>query len=471
MSEEINGKRIFSLLEVTKSIQKTLTDRYRSAYWIKAEMNKLNRYERSGHCYPDLVEKKDGKVTAQIRAILWKGDFQKINANFQRVLKEPLKDGIKILFSAHIKFDPVHGLSLQILDIDTGFTLGDLQKEKQETVKKLHLEGIFTKNKQLELPVLPQRIAVISVETSKGYADFINVFESATETWNYRFFQLLFPSLLQGDNAVRTLIGQLGRIKKVVHHFDVVAIVRGGGGDIGLSCYNNYDLAREIALFQIPVITGIGHSTNETVAEMIAHENAITPTKLAEFIIQRFHDFSVPVQKAEEKMVDKSQRLIQEGKTRFASEVKLLRSASQNILVRNRNKVDRQVRSLLQQSHFRVKNQKTVLTLKGEVLKKGIYQFCTTERQDIAQIATDLRREVTAQLERTALQLANSERNIANLSPKNILRRGYSITRSGGKAIRSSDQVKERETLETWLYEGSVTSTVTSTKNNPSENE
>jgi exodeoxyribonuclease VII large subunit len=170
-------------------------------------------------------------------------------------------------------------------------------------------------------------------------------------------------------------------------------------------------------------------------------------------------------------MVDKSQRLIQEGKTRFASEVKLLRSASQNILVRNRNKVDRQVRSLLQQSHFRVKNQKTVLTLKGEVLKKGIYQFCTTERQDIAQIATDLRREVTAQLERTALQLANSERNIANLSPKNILRRGYSITRSGGKAIRSSDQVKERETLETWLYEGSVTSTVTSTKNNPSENE
>jgi exodeoxyribonuclease VII large subunit len=395
---------------------------------------------------------------------LWKSDYQKINANFQRVLKEPLKDGIKILFAANIHFDPKYGLTLQINDIDPSFTLGDLEKEKQETINKLQLEGIFTKNKQLELPVLPQRIAVISVETSKGYADFVNVFESASARWNYRFFQLLFPSLLQGDNAVRTIIGQLKRIKKVIHHFDVVAIVRGGGGDIGLSCYNNYDLAKEIAWFPIPVITGIGHSTNETVAELIAHENAITPTKLAEFLIQKFHDFSVPVQKAEEKIVDKSKRLIQEEQTKFASEVKLLRSVTRNILDQNRNGVEQNIRSLSQQSHFRIRNERDDLTSSGEEIKKGTYQFCAAEKQNILQFAANLKKDVQRQFEQTTLLLNNSEKNLNNLSPQNVLKRGYSITQMNGKSIRSSSQVKEGESLTTLLYEGSVSSTVKSTK-------
>lgn len=393
---------------------------------MTAEMNKLNRYQRSGHCYPDLVEKKDGKVIAELRAILWKDDYDRINANFQRTLKEPLKDGIKILFSTSITFDPKYGLSLQILDIDPSFTLGDLEKEKQETIKRLQLEGIFGKNKQLQLPILPQRIAIISVETSKGYADFTNIFKSARDVWNYSFFQMLFPSLLQGDNAVRTLIAQLDRIQKVAHHFDVVAIIRGGGGDIGLSCYNHFALAKKIAEFPIPVITGIGHSTNETVTEMIAHENAITPTKLAEFIVQKFHDFSVPVQKAEEKIVDRCLRMIQDRKTEFTAAVKLFRSATANILVRNRNLVDRQVGSLLQQ--------------------------------------------MTAQLARTNLLLQNTERNVTNLSPENVLKRGYSITRVNGTSVRSFGQVNIGDTVETLLYEGQISSQVMS-KNKSEKNE
>lgn len=463
MPQEINGKNIFSLLDVTKSIQKTIANRYSSAFWVKAEMNKLNHYKRSGHCYPELVEKKDGKVIAQISAILWKGDFQRINANFQRVLKEPLKDGIKILFAATIHFDPKYGLTLQIGDIDPSFTLGDLEKEKQDTIKKLQLEGIFTKNKQLELPMLPQRIAIISVETSKGYSDFINVFESASIKWNYKFFQMLFPSLLQGDNAVRTIIAQLRNIRKVIHHFDVVAIVRGGGGDIGLSCYNNYDLAKEIAEFPIPVITGIGHSTNETVTELIAHENAITPTKLAEFMIQKFHDFSVPVQKAEEKITDHSQRLVRDAQTQFASEVKLLRSVTRNILDQNKNGVIRHAQSLSQQSRFRLSNEKMILTVAGEDIKKSTYQFCVAEKRHISQFTDLLKKDIPRQLERTSLRLKNTEKNIYNLSPLNVLRRGYSLAQLNGKSLRSSDQVKKGDSLTTILYEGSILSTVKST--------
>ncbi len=463
MSEKLNGKKIFSLLEVTKSIQKTIANRYQSAFWVKAEMNKLNHYRSSGHCYPELVEKKEGKVIAQISAILWKSDYQRINTNFHRVLKEPLKDGIKILFSATINFNPKYGLTLQINDIDPSFTLGDLEKEKQETIDKLRLEGIFSRNKQLELPVLPQRIAIISVETSKGYADFINVFEAASHSWNYTFFQFLFPSLLQGDNAVRTIITQLRNIRKVMHHFDVVAIVRGGGGDIGLSCYNNYDLAKEIAEFPIPVITGIGHSTNETVAELIAYENAITPTKLAEFLIQKFHDFSVPVHKAEEKIDDRSRRLIGDAKTNFASEVKLLRSVTRNILDQNKNEIMQHAQSLSQQSRFRLTNEKKVLNAAGEDIRKSTYQFCAAEKQHISQLAANLKKDIQQQHERQTLRLRNLEKNIHNLSPLNVLKRGYSITQLNGRSVRSSDFVKKGDSLTTVLYDGKVASTVKST--------
>ncbi len=462
MQLQPDGKKVFSLLEVTKSIQKTIANRYQSAFWVKAEMNKLNLYARSGHCFPELVEKKDGKIIAEINATLWRSDYQRVNANFEKILKEPLKDGIKILFSATIHFDPKYGLTLKIGDIDPSFTLGDLEKEKQDTIKKLQLEGIFFQNKQLELPILPQRIAIISVETSKGYSDFINIFESASSRWNYAFFKLLFPSLLQGDHAARTIIAQLRRIKRVIHHFDVVAIVRGGGGDIGLSCYNNYNLAKAIAEFPIPVITGIGHSTNETVSELIAHENAITPTKLAEFLIQKFHDFSVPVQKAEEKINDQSRRLIRDAQTKFTSEVKLLRSVTRNVLDQNKNEILQHARSLSQQSRFRLSNEKRALTSEGEDIKKATYHFCEAEKQHILRFTANLNKDVQRQLEQTGLRLKNTEKNIHNLSPQNVLKRGYSITQLNGKSIRSSDWVKEGDSLTTILYEGSLSSTVKS---------
>src|SRR5690606_36413833 len=192
--------KIFSLLQVANSIRKTLSERYTSSFWVKAEMNKLNLYQYSGHCYPELVEKENGKVIAQMNGILWKTEYLKANKKFLEVLKEPLKDGIKILFLARITFDPAHGLALQILDIDPAFTLGDLEREKQETIDRLKNEGIYDRNKKLPFPILPQRIAIISVETSKGYADFLSVIDG--NPWKYKFFHFLLPSLLKGEKAV-----------------------------------------------------------------------------------------------------------------------------------------------------------------------------------------------------------------------------------------------------------------------------
>ena len=483
MPEKENNKTIYSLLEVTTSIQKTLNERYASFFWVKSEMNKLNFYKQSGHCYPELVEKKNGKIVAQVKSNLWKDDYFRINNNFQRTLKEPLKDGIKILFQAKISFDPVHGLSLWITDIDPSYTMGDLEREKQETINRLKEEGIFNKNKALKLPLLPQRIAIISVESSKGYADFLKVID--TNSWNYKFFHLLFPSLLQGDKVVQSISTQLARIRKVKQHFDVVAIIRGGGGDIGLSCYNSYELAKEIALFPIPVITGIGHATNETVTEMISYSNSITPTKLAEYLLQAFHNFSVPVQEAERKLIDKSMRLISEEGIKFQSEMKLFRSVTENILSTNRNDVKSTTRSLSQHSRYIFKNKNEFLQATKLNITRGTSTICYTAKQELRNFANSIRKDSHSQvnqfkyivsqfterllsqsgmkLKSSTIELDNIENSIANMDPVNVLKRGYSITLLNGKSITNTSELIRGDTINTIVFEGDIISIVEST--------
>jgi exodeoxyribonuclease VII large subunit len=460
MPEHIHDKEVFSLLEVTRSIRGTLAKRYGSAFWVRAEMIKLNHYPHSGHCYPDLVEKKDGKVIAQIRANLWESDYRRINDQFLDILQEPLKDGIKILLMAKITFDPVYGLALQILDIDPGYTLGDLEMERQQTLLRLRREGIFDKNSGLPWPLLPQRIAVISVETSKGYADFLRVTDN--NIWGYRFFQLLFPALLQGERAVDSIIGQLKRIRRVRHHFDVVAIIRGGGGDVGLSCYNDYRLSREIALFPLPVLTGIGHATNETVAEMVAFQNAITPTKMAEYLIQRFHDFSVPVQRAQEKITDRARRLIREQNVQLNTTTRYFRSVTTGRLHQSSDRLQRQSASLIRGSGFLLQQAGRT---QGDLLtraRKATVVLCSQAKKETDMLGIMLKKEVSVFQQHQQVLLAGMEKNIANLDPKNVLRRGYSITLINHKAITRPGQIKEGEVITTMLSEGSLTSEIKS---------
>ncbi|MDR1335862.1 MAG: exodeoxyribonuclease VII large subunit [Tannerella sp.] len=414
MSEKIKDKTVFSLLEVMKSIRKTLADRYKSSFWVKAEMNRLNFYKHSGHCYPDLVEKQDGKILAQMRAVLWKDDYRRIDGLFRQTLNEPLKDNIKILFLAKIFFDPAYGLTLHITDIDPDYTLGDMEKERLETVRRLKEEGIFDRNRQLKLPLLPQRIAIISVETSKGYKDFLGKIDR--NAWGYRFFHFLFPSVLQGEKIIHSISAQLNRIRKVMHHFDAVAIVRGGGGEIGLSAYNSYPLAREIALFPLPVLTGIGHITNETVVEMVAYRNLITPTDLADFFIQQFHNFATPVRNAERQLVALSGRILSRERLKFQTETKLFRSATGSVLFHNRIRVG---------------------------------QFC----EKLPDRARSLIRE-------QALRLDGMEKNVNALNPKEVMRRGYSITLHEGRAVRDMSRLNAGDTLKTLVFEGAVISTV-----------
>lgn len=444
MSEQINDRKVFSLLDVMQSIQKTLAGRYSTAFWVKAEMIRLNHYPHSGHCYPDLVEKKDGKVVAQIRSNLWRQDYRRINALFQKTLKESLKDGIKILFLAKINFDPQYGLSLHMLDIDPAFTLGDLEREKQKTIEQLQSEQLFNKNKSLSLPLLPHRIAVISVETSKGYADFRKVIDQ--NEYGYGYFYFLFPALLQGDQAVPSLLRALERIRLVQDHFDMVAVIRGGGGDIGLACYNDYDLCKAIASFSLPVITGIGHATNETVAELIAHQNCITPTKMAEWLLQRTHRVALPVRRARQQIVSKSQYIINEKKERFREQIKYFKSVTLNSLSFHANLLARLQSGLGQQTLFLLRQNQQTLHQKEKELDKNSAVF----------------------IAKTQTTLHTASQQVKLMDPINVLKRGYSITYAKNKVITSTAQLKKEEDITTVLADGMITSIITNLQKNTS---
>lgn len=338
MSSEENERKSFTLFEVMQSIQRTIISRYGSTFWVKADMIKLNHYIHSGHCYPDLVEKKNDRTIAQARAIIWKSDYEKINKKFIEITKEPLKDGISIFFLARIGFDPVYNLSITILDIDPVVTLGQLEKERLETINKLKTEKLFNKNKGLTLPLLPQRLAIISVETSKGYSDFMNIINQESD--KYKIFTYLFPSLLQGDNAIESLIQALETVERLKHHFDCVLIIRGGGGDIGLSCYNDYELSKTIANFPIPVLTGIGHSTNETVSEMVSCKNTITPTELADFILNHFREFEKRIIASKDKITYFSNKIIELENKHIDNIIQKLRIGINNNFITQEKKLE-----------------------------------------------------------------------------------------------------------------------------------
>ncbi len=414
MPELMDNKTVFTLLEVSRSIQKTIAERYKSLYWIKAEMNKLNHYSHSGHCYPELLEKKEGKVVAEMRSILWKMDYQRINRQFLEVLGEPLREGITMLFQAGISYDPLYGFSLKIVDIDPTFVLGELEKEKRESIKKLTEEGVFDANKRLPFPIIPKRLAIISVETSKGLSDFFKIING--NPWGYKIECTLFPALLQGDKSISSIIKQLEVIANKLEDFDAVAIIRGGGGDVGLSSYNNYFLSKAIAIFPIPVLTGIGHSTNETVSEMVAYKNAITPSELADFLLQKFHNFAIPVDNALERMLRAVRRNFEEENLKLKHIVSSISWNSKTLLLKDKSE------------------------LNG--LQTHLIRF---SRQNIKE---------------NQAQLQHLERMLGIVNPIHILKRGFSIVRIDGKSVHKLDQVEIGAELEIQLEDGKVISKV-----------
>jgi len=431
---------VYSLSQLAEGLRFALYRSFPDQLWVKAEIAKLNIYAGSGHAYLDMVEKKDGKTQAQMRGIIWANDLSDIRRKFEDVTREQFREGLTILFSARVNFHEIYGFSLWISDVEPAFTLGEFSRLKVRTIERLQEEKLIDLNKQLGIPDIPLRIAVISAETSKGYLDFIKVIRQHPVP--YRFEITLFPALLQGDKAVDSIRDQLKKIHdpslslsrvlgkgreesplqgvwgyNPASSFDLVAIVRGGGDEIGLTCFDNYDLSRDICQFPLPIITGIGHSTNETVVEMVAARNKITPTEVGYYLLGLLDAVS-------DELDDMQLRIMEMTREIFAGK-----------------KID--------------------LAGLSDTMIREVYSFVRQHRQQLEHTGENLSVHLYHLLGAHADQLAHMENQVRNLDPKRVLQRGFSLTYDQhGNILRDAGSVSAGDKISTELQSGTIQSTI-----------
>lgn len=448
-----------SLSDLARSITAQIEKIYHKSYWIVAEVLKLNHYPQSGHCYPLLVEKKDGKIIAEMRGMIYKGNYKLINSEFLKITGKPLQDGMQILFKCKVSFHATYGLSLVITDVQPSYTLGEMARLRQVAIRKLKEEKIFDLNKSRYLPMLVQHIAIISVETSKGFLDFKNIL-SRSPFPNVIGFRL-FPALLQGDAAVESIIAALDKIQNSGQKFDAVLIIRGGGGETGLDCYDNYKLARHVCLFPIPILTGIGHATNLTVVEQVAHKNLITPTDLAGFLIQNYVNFNERLEKVKQRLINFKRIWFKISIDRIDNMSLRLTTAAQEKIQENRyrirvlgNRFTNSVKERLQQAvidmDYRKPNQ----------LQMAAQEMAQRAKQQLENRSIKIPAYISAQLKDEKLKLDFIADKLRILDPKNTLKRGYSITTFKGKPITDTKEIASGSEIETRLWKGKIISIV-----------
>ena len=283
-----------SLYGLTTLIRRTIDQGLPSAYIVVAEIQSLS-VNRSGHAYLDLVEKSEGgdQIIAQARATIWASQFRMIRAYFESTTGRQLQSGIKIMVKAKVTFHEIYGLSLNITDILPEYTAGEIAMQRQRTINQLKSEGVFDMNKGLALPRLVQRIAVISSATAAGYGDFVKQLQG--NQYGYKFFTTLFEASVQGDGAASSIIQQLDIIAELRDQYDCVAIIRGGGSKTDLACFDQLSICQHVCQFPLPVITGIGHDRDESIADLVANTPLKTPTAVAQFLIDRAHGCEMAV--------------------------------------------------------------------------------------------------------------------------------------------------------------------------------
>lgn len=275
------------LLQLQEMVKESLSRAFPATLWLQAEISELKQHP-SGHCYLTLVEKEEGggSLLARCSAVAWASSWRVIRPFFESQTGRSLSVGMKVLLRVQVSYSAVYGLSLVVYDIDPSFTVGELELARQRTVARLEEEGMMGMNAMLPLPALPRRLAVVSSETAAGWRDFRR--HLLENEYGFGFALELFPAVMQGDAAPASIIAALDGIAARARDFDAVLMLRGGGGAMDLVCFDDYDLAVNVAQFPLPVLTAIGHDHDYHVADMVAHTYVKTPTALADWLLERF---------------------------------------------------------------------------------------------------------------------------------------------------------------------------------------
>ena len=272
-----------TLLDLQRMVRHTLESRFNEPLWISAEISEL-KVNRSGHCYLNLVEKgaTDGAPRAEARAVIWRSAYTPMVSMFEAATGATLRAGLRVLVRVMVSYHEIYGFSLQIIDLDPRYTLGEVERRRRETIARLQDDGVWDMNRELELSRPTLRIAIISSDTAAGYQDFMNELRRSI----YRFKTTLFRSLMQGDAAEESIISALHAIAEREEEFDVVAIIRGGGSTSDLALFDSYLIATHVAQFPLPIFSGIGHDKDISVVDMVAHTSLKTPTAVATRLIE-----------------------------------------------------------------------------------------------------------------------------------------------------------------------------------------
>ncbi|HEX3006354.1 MAG TPA: exodeoxyribonuclease VII large subunit [Bacteroidales bacterium] len=456
MGEEIVK---ISLLELNRTLKEGIQRLFPSGFWVVAEISDMNT-NQSGHCYLELIEKSEGSenIVARARATIWSFTFRILKPYFESVTGQRFSSGLKVLVLASVEFHEVYGFSLNIKDIDPNYTIGDMAKRKQDIIKRLTSEGVIDLNKELEVPLICKRIAVISSETAAGYGDFVKQLKH--NAGGFKFKISLFQASMQGDDTERSIIAALESIYEHYEAFDVVVIIRGGGSQAELNYFNNYNIAFHITQFPIPVFTGIGHDRDQTITDLVAHTSLKTPTAVAEHILGLMNETAGYLEMLGTRVISLSSDAIVDSKNYLDN---------LSVSIRNLNKW--QIGSLhsgftLLENTFnqKVKNllpqRKSALGHLQQRFDSRLKYNLTLHRLHLNRLQQTLPAVTNAALKREKSRIQVIDSLLLAYNPVNILKRGYSITYLRGKAIYSPLQVQPGDIIETRLADGFVNSKV-----------
>lgn len=404
-----------TLLELNGRVKSTLQFEMPDAYWVQAEISSISP-SGQGHCYLELVQKDASGRTflAKAKANIWRGTWIRLKPYFEAETGETLKVGMKVLLQVTVTFHEVYGYSLVVQDIDPTYTMGDMARRRKEILEQLTKDGVIGLNRELEIPVLPDRIAVISSATAAGWGDFRN--QLSGNIYGFRFYVKLFPALMQGDDVENSVIRALDAVAARRDDFDIVVIIRGGGAVSELSCFDSYNLAYNIANFPLPVITGIGHERDDTVADVVAHTKVKTPTAAAEFIISRVFDTASALEELTRRMGDAV-------------------SGRMNAENMRMERLSQKLPSLFAVLRTRQEQYLETLDIK---MRNGVRNMLTVQNH----------------------KLEIMDKSLAAADPVIILKRGYSLTRVGGRVVKGVAGLKKGDRLTTSFADGAVESEI-----------
>lgn len=452
-----------SLLELNTEIKSVLKDNTAKRYWVIGEISEL-KTNVSGHCYLELIQKNENteQIVARSRATIWGQNYRLIKPYFETTTGQPFTEGLGIMVKVSVEFHEVFGLSLNIHDIEPTYTVGEMALQKQKIIERLMEEGVMDMNKDLELPLPCRKIAIISSSTAAGYGDFID--QLLNNPYGYIFYLKLFPAVMQGEDAEQSIINALDKIYSYESFFDAVVIIRGGGSQADLNCFNSYWLSYHIAQYPLPVLSGIGHEQDDTVVDMVAHTRSKTPTAVASFLIDTMAG-------VEDELNSLAAQIQEEAESFLLSKYSELETLGFKLQLGVKNKVNRVQQRLQFSNNLLISRSKLVLTTLSRKIDHSFYRLSLlTSRmtddqfRDLKTFSRLLKSTVlhrTKQLQQKHISL---EKRLRILDPQQVLERGYSITLKNGSVVKDSNLLAEGDAIETIFNKGRSESIIKKTK-------